>query len=289
LASSGSSGMKPMWLVTALMPFAGGVVVVTVLVNLLQSRGAMSLKPIQPNFAKMNPTAGLQRMFNLDSVVNLVKSLVKLVALGSVTWMVLRGNWAEMVSLCETGPAAILAVLRSLGLRLVFLTGLSFLAIAGADYAWQVFRMEKKLRMTKQEVMLEHKESEGDPQIKGRIRQLQRQRARQRMLQAVPRADVVITNPTHVAVALQYDPDVAAAPLVVAMGERKLAERIKQIARDAGVPLVENKPIARALLATCSVGRPIPPGLYGAVAEILAFVYRLRNPRYGRDAGKVVA
>ncbi len=276
-------------LVAALMPFAGGVVLVTVFVNLLQSRGAMSLKPIQPNFAKLNPTAGLQRLFNLDSVVNLLKSTIKLVALGTVTLVVLRGNWTEMVSLCETGPGAILVVLRTLGLRLVFLTGLAFLVIALADYAYQLFRMEQKLRMTKQEVTLEHKESEGDPQIKGRIRQMQRQRARQRMLQAVPRADVVITNPTHVAVALQYDPDVAAAPLVLAMGERKLAERIKQLARDAGVPLVENKPVARALLATCVVGKSIPPALYGAVAEILAFVYRLRNPRYGRDAGRISA
>ena len=136
----------------------------------------------------------------------------------------------------------------------------------------------------KQVVTLEHKESEGDPQIKGRIRQLQRQRARQRMLQAVPHADVVITNPTHVAVALQYDPDISPAPIVLALGERKLAERIKQIAREKGIPLVENKPVARALLATCVVGKPIPPGLYTAVAEILAFVYRLRNPQYGRDA-----
>jgi len=294
-------------LVAALGPFFAGVAGVTIAVNLFQSRAAMSFSPLQPNFSRLSPVAGFKRLLGLDSVVNLLKSLLKLAALGTVTWLVLRRSWPELVSLADTGPAAVLAVMRTLGFRLVFLTGLAFLIVAIADYAWQVVRHEKNLRMSKQEVILEHKEAEGDPRVKGRIRQIQRQRVRQRMLQAVPRADVVVTNPTHVAVALRwapeefgpggsdarapvavalvYDPDTSQAPLVVAMGERKLAERIKQIAREAGVPLVENKPIARALLATCAIGKPIPPALYAAVAEILAFVYRLRNPRYRGDAG----
>ncbi|HTR97197.1 MAG TPA: flagellar biosynthesis protein FlhB [Candidatus Acidoferrales bacterium] len=272
-------------LVAALGPFFAGVAGVTIAVNLFQSRAAMSFSPLQPNFSRLSPVAGFKRLLGLDSVVNLLKSLLKLAALGTVTWLVLRRSWPELVSLADTGPAAVLAVMRTLGFRLVFLTGLAFLIVAIADYAWQVVRHEKNLRMSKQEVILEHKEAEGDPRVKGRIRQIQRQRVRQRMLQAVPRADVVVTNPTHVAVALVYDPDTSQAPLVVAMGERKLAERIKQIAREAGVPLVENKPIARALLATCAIGKPIPPALYAAVAEILAFVYRLRNPRYRGDAG----
>jgi flagellar biosynthetic protein FlhB len=271
-------------LMGALLPFFGGVAVITIAVNLAQSRGAMSWTPVKPNFGKLNPAAGLKRLVSLDAVVNAVKSILKLAVLGLVTWSVLHTAWPELMSLAETGPSAVMAVVKTLGLRLVFLTGMSFLVIALADYFYQVIKLEKSLKMSKQEVTLEHKESEGDPQIKGRIRQLQRQRARQRMLQAVPRADVVITNPTHVAVALQYDPDVSPAPIVLALGERKLAERIKQIAREKGIPLVENKPVARALLATCVVGKPIPPGLYTAVAEILAFVYRLRNPQYGRDA-----
>ena len=146
--------------------------------------------------------------------------------------------------------------------------------------------------MSKQEVMLENKETEGDPQVKGRIRQIQRQRARARMMAAVPTADVVVTNPTHVAVALRYDPEQAGAPIVVAMGERKLAERIKAIAKSAGVPCVENRPVARALLATSKVGKPIAPAMYAAVAEILAWVYRQRaagllRPR--RDAARAAA
>ncbi len=271
-------------LVTALLPFVTGVVVVTVVVNLVQSRGAVSWKAIEPKLDKLNPTAGFKRLWSLDAVINLLKSLAKLAVLGVVTWTVLKANWPQLVSLAETGPSAVLAVMRALGLKLVLTTGVAFLVIAVGDYAWQVVRLERSLKMTKQEVMLEHKETEGDPHVKGRIKAMQRERARQRMFQAVPRADVVITNPTHVAVALQYDPDLSPAPIVLAMGERKVAERIKRLAREAGVPLVENKPVARALLATCAVGKPIPPALYAAVAEILAYVYRLRNPRYGRDA-----
>ena len=271
-------------LVTALLPFFGGVAAITIAVNLAQSRGAVSWTPLKPNFGKLSPAAGLKRLVSLDALVNALKSILKLTVLGLVTWLVLRRGWPELISLAETGPAAVMAVTKTLGLRLVFMTGMSFMVIALADYVYQVVKLEKSLKMSKQEIVLENKESEGDPQIKGRIRQMQRQRARQRMLQAVPRADVVITNPTHVAVALQYDPEVSPAPIVLALGERKLAERIKQIAKEAGVPLIENKPVARALLATCVAGKPIPPGLYTAVAEILAFVYRLRNPQYGRDA-----
>jgi len=276
-------------LVLALLPFLLGIVALTVFVNLWQSRGVMSLKPLEPKLSKLNPAAGLKRLLSLDSVMNLVKSLLKLAALGTFSYLTLSRAWPELVGLSETGPATIMTVIRALGLRLVFMTGLAFLVVAVADYAWQLYRHEQSLKMSKQEVMLEHKETEGDPQIKGRIKGLQRQRARQRMLQSVHRADVVVTNPTHVAVALRYDPAEAGAPVVLAMGERKLAERIKQIARDAKVPLVENKPVARALLATCVVGRPIPPALYTAVAEILAFVYRIRNPRYEREGAREVA
>lgn len=276
-------------LVQALAPFLAGVAAVTIFVNLVQSRGAMSLKAIEPKFSKLSPAAGFKRLFSLDAVMNLAKSMVKLALLGAVTWFVFRRAWPDLVGLADTGPATVLMAMRTLGLKLVFLTGLAFLVVALGDYGWQLWRTEESLKMSKQEVMLEHKESEGDPQVKGRIRQIQRQRARARMMAAVPTADVVVTNPTHVAVALRYDPEEAGAPIVVAMGERKLAERIKQIARDAGVPLVENKPVARALLATCRVGKAIPPALYTAVAEILAFVFRTRNPSYTRDAGRAAA
>lgn len=271
-------------LLVALAPFVIGVAVVSIGVGLAQTRGLVTFQPLQPKFSHLNPVAGVKKWMGPDGIVNLLKALLKLAALGLVTVLVLRGHWGELLSLVETGPPAVAAAARALGLRLVFVTGFAFLAVALLDYAYQMFQYERGLRMTKQEVRNEMRDTEGDPIQKGRIRSMQIQRARQRMLQAVPKADVVVTNPTHVAVAIQYDPSVAPAPVVVAMGERKLAERIKQIAKASGVPTVENKPVARALLATCKVGRTIPPALYAAVAEILAFVFRRRNPSYGRRA-----
>jgi flagellar biosynthetic protein FlhB len=276
-------------LLGALMPFAAATLAVGAFTNLVQTRGAMSLTPVTPKLTNLDPTKGLQRMFSPDSLVTLLKSILKLTALSLVTYTVIRGAWPELMSLADTGPGVISVVMRTLGYKLVLMTGLGFLILAGADFGWQMVRHEQSLKMTKQEVVMENKESEGDPQMKGRIRQMQRQRARQRMFQAVPSADVVITNPTHVAVALRYDPEVASAPIVVAMGERKLAERIKQLARESNVPMVENRPVARALLATCVIGKPIPPALYAAVAEILAFVYRQRAPRYLDGSNAVAA
>lgn len=258
-------------LMTALAPFVAGVAAVSIGIGLVQSRGVLSWTPVSPKLSNLNPVAGAKKWMSPDGVINLVKAILKLVALGLVTVNVLKGHWGELLSLVDMGAPAIMAVTRSLGLRLVFVTGFAFLLIALLDYTWQLFQYERGLRMTKQEVRTEHRDTEGDPIVKSRIRSMQLQRARQRMLQAVPKADVVITNPTHVAVAIQYDPEQSPAPIVVAMGERKLAERIRKIARDNGVPTIENKPVARALLATCRVGRAIPPVLYAAVAEILAF------------------
>ena len=263
--------------VIALLPFALVVLAAVTLVNVLQVRGVLTTKPLLPKLDRLNPVAGLKRLFSLDAVFNLLKSAVKLIVLGVVTWMVLSGALPQLAALGDGGPAGTAAVIRSLAFRLATLTGLAFLAVALADYVFQVFRIEKSLKMSRQEVVRENRETEGDPMVKARILSIMRSRARQRMLQQVPRADVVVVNPTEIAVALRYDPESAAAPVVVAMGRRKLAERIREIARKASVPILENKPVARALIATAVVGKPIPPALYAAVAEILAFVYRQRG------------
>lgn len=263
-------------LMLALAPFAIGVTAVTLLVQFAQTRGLFTLQPLTPKLSHLNPMSGIKRIVGMDGVVNLLKAVIKTAALGAVTFVVLRQSWPELMSLAEQGAPAIAAVMGLLTLKLTLITGLAFAVVALADYAYQWYKLEKQLKMSKQQVKHEGRESDGDPHIKARIRSMQRQLARQRMLQAVPSADVVITNPTHIAVALRYDPAEGAAPIVVAMGERKLAERIKAIARAAGVPMVENKPVARALLATSAIGHPIPPALYAAVAEILAFVYRRR-------------
>jgi flagellar biosynthetic protein FlhB len=279
-------------LLLALLPFALGVMGASLAAGLAQTRGMVSWGPVKPKLSHLNPLQGIKRIFSADAVMNLVKALLKLIVLAWVSWAVIARSWPELLVLPDVDVLGTAEVARALALRLAFVTGLAFLVLALADFAWQWWRHQKSMRMTRQEVALEYRETEGDPTMKGRIRQMQRQRARERMMHAVPTADVVVTNPTHVAVALRYDVDESPAPLVVAMGERKLAERIKAIAKDAGVPCVENVPVARALLAAGTVGKPIPPALYAAVAEILAWVYRQRaagllRPR--RDAGRAAA
>jgi flagellar biosynthetic protein FlhB len=264
-------------LVLALLPCLAGLTAVVTLVNVVQARGVLTWAPVSPRLSHLDPLAGVRRIVSLAGAFNLVKAMAKLAVLGAVTWFVLVRAWPEILSLAGNGPEGVSRVLVALLLRLALTAGLAFLLLAGVDYAFQWTRLEKQLLMTRQEVMREQRETEGDPIIKGRILTIARARARRRMLQAVPTADVVVVNPVHVAVALRYDTDVALAPVVVAMGERKLAERIKAIALKAGVPIVENRPVARALLATAVVGRAIPPALYAAIAEILAWVYRTRG------------
>jgi flagellar biosynthesis protein FlhB len=268
-------------LVLALLPVVGGVAVLVLGVNLAQTRGLLTFKPIEPKLGGMDPLKGLQRMVSPEAWFNLIKSIAKIAVLAIVTALTVRRAWPELVSLAETGPASIAAVLRDLAMHLVIVVGLSFLALALVDYAFVRWRHRQSLKMTRQEIVYEHRDTEGDPIVKARQRSLAQQKARQRMLQAVPKADVVVVNPTHVAVALRYDPSEAPAPIVVAKGERKLAERIKALALQSRVPVVENRPVARALLATAKVGRMIPPALYAAVAEILAFVYRQRAAEAG--------
>ncbi len=260
--------------VMALLPFGLAVAGTATLVNLAQTRGVVSWTPLAPKLSHLSPAQNLKRLLGPDAAVALGKSLVKLAALGFVAAMVLSHAWPQLVSLAAMGPAATAQMIRELTVRLGLMTGLAFLAVALVDFGYQRLRYEKSLRMTRQEIVLEHRDIEGDPIVKGRILSIMRARARRRMLQQVPKADVVIVNPTEIAIALCYDLGLAPAPVVVAMGERKLAERIKAIARAAGVTIIENRPVARALLATATVGKPIPPALYAAVAEILAFVYK---------------
>ncbi len=270
-------------LVSALLPFSVGVAGMTVAVGLVQTRGLFAPSLLQPKWNRVDPLAGLRRLWTFDSVITLLKSVLKIAALGLLTYWVIAGSWRELTSLSDTSVSDLALVLRALVVRLAVITGLAFAVIAGADYAYQWHRTEKQLRMTRQEIIEEHRESEGDPRVKARILSLARARARRRMLQAVPTADVVVVNPTRIAVALKYDTGVAPAPMIVAMGQRKLAQRIRDVAREHNVPIIENRPVARALLATAKVGQMIPPALYAAIAEILAFVYRQRGGLPGLD------
>jgi flagellar biosynthetic protein FlhB len=264
-------------LLLAVAPFALAVAVVALAVGLVQGRGVLSAARVTPKLENLNPLRGLGRIVSLQGGFTLLKSMLKLAVLGIVTWKTLQNAWPELTALSAVNPAVMVAVLESLAFKLALHVGAAFLLLAATDYGFQVFQYEKSLRMTKQEVKQEARETEGDPLIKSRIRSLGRQMARKRMLRDVAKADVVITNPTHIAVALKYDPLRAGAPIVLAMGERKVAERIKALAAKAGVPMVENRPLARALLASAKVGQQIPAALYAAVAEVLAYVYKRRG------------
>lgn len=262
------------YMLAAYVPFAVGVAAIALLVNAVQAQGVLSAKPMQPKWSNISPLAGLKRIVSIQGLFTLAKSLVKLVVLAALVYLLLRRAWPELTSLPLHEPAGVLTVLRRVLLRLVVATGFALLLLAIADYTFQRFQYVRNLRMTRQEVQRERKDTEGDPLIKSRVRTIQRALSRQRMLRDVETADVVVTNPTHLAVALKYDIATGTAPIVVAMGQRKLAERIKQIATQAGVSMIENRPLAQALLSTATVGRPIPPALYTAVAEIIAFVFQ---------------
>ena len=262
---------------TAMLPFLAAVMVPVLVMNVIQARGVLSLTPITPQFSRISPVAGLGRRLSVQSLFTLGKSLVKLGVIGWVTWLALSRAWPELTALIGAQAPAVLATTRSVSIRLVLFAVGAFAAVAVADYLFEVWRHQKGLKMTRREIFDEMRESEGDPMLKSRRRSLAQSFARRRMLQQVKSADVVIVNPTEIAVAIRYDGRKSIAPVVVAMGQRKLAERIRAIAREAGVPIVRNVPVARALLAGARVGQPIPPALYAAVAEVLAFVYRVRG------------
>lgn len=264
-------------LLLGIAPLAIGLVALGLLSGLTQARGVVSGAPLQPKLEHLNPLKGLGRLLGAQAPFTLFKSIAKLTVLALVAWSALRHEWPRLTALTDNDVIAIAGVLKSLTIRLALSTGIAFLALAALDYGFQVWQHEKSLRMTRQEVIQEHKEHEGNPMVKSRFRSLANAMRRKRMLRDVVKADVVVTNPTHIAVALRYDPLTAPAPIVLAMGERLMAERIKAIARDAGIATIENRPLARALLATGTVGKMIPLELYTAVAELLAIVYRRRS------------
>ncbi len=261
----------------ALAPLLLALAAPLLLVGALQARGVLSWQPVTPDLSRISPLKGFKRLLGIEGWFNLLKALVKVAVLGAITWGALTAMWPLIIGLVGADAGPVLALTRRASLRIAILTGLAFLALAIIDYLFVAWRHSQQLMMSREEVVREHRESEGDPLLKSRMRSLGQQLVRRRMLSRVSEADVVIVNPTHVAVAIKYDAHEAAAPIVLAMGQRKLAERIREIARKSDIPVVRNVAVARALLASARVGQPIPPALYAAVAEILAFVYRSRG------------
>ena len=232
---------------------------------------------LQPKGSKLNPSNGLKRIFSWKGVVDLLKSVVKVAGVGGIVYLIMSQDLPSILQLPLLGLRDAFGGTWRILEKIVWSVGGALLLLALLDFIYQRWQHTEDLKMTKQEVKDESKDVEGDPQIRSRRLSLQRERARQRMLQAVPKADVVITNPTHVAVALRYETGKMDAPVVVAKGAGFVADKIKQIARHAGVPIIENRSLARGLYKAVKIGQEVPSGLYQAAAEVLAYVYRLRH------------
>ena len=260
----------------ALSGFLAAMAGTALVVGAAQARGTFTLQPLTPKFSRINPGENYKRVVGVQGVVEGAKSVLKLVVVGWAVYHALQAAWPDVTALGEQSPRALVEVVRRHGVRLLTDAGLAALLLAAADYGFQLWKHERDLRMTKEEVKQESKSQDGDPMVKQRMRALGRQRARQQMMKNVPKADVVVVNPVHIAVALKYDPAVAPAPYVLAVGRRKVAERIKEMAFAAQVPVVENIPLARALVGSVKVGMVVPAELYLAVAEVLAYVMRQR-------------
>ena len=273
--------------VMLILPFMVIITVAGLLTNLLQTRFLFSLKALKPGLDKINPIQGVKKLFSLRSFVELLKSIFKMILIAYPAYIVIRGEYAMLSVLADLDPRDIGAYALTIMLRILLYTTAIFTVLAFFDLLYQRYDHEKKLKMSKEEVKEEHKLREGDPLVKARVRSIQREVSRRRMISAVKEADVVVTNPTHLAVALEYSRDKMGAPRVVAKGAGFLAERIKEIARSNSIPILERKPLARLLYKTVDVGREIPEELYKAIAEILAYVYRIKHrslvPQTGRS------
>ncbi|MDY6272300.1 MAG: flagellar biosynthesis protein FlhB [Selenomonadaceae bacterium] len=270
-------GMGVIFVKTA-MPIMLAVMVVGLAVNFFQVGLNVSTDKIQPKFDNLNPINGVGRMFSKRSLVELVKSVLKIVVIGFFIYNYLKDEIFTMPQFIFYDLGTSLAKMSEIIFTLAFqVIGVIFV-LAVLDFGYQKWQTTQDLKMTKQEVKDEFKQTEGDPQIKGKIRQKQRQMAMSRMMQEVPKADVIVTNPTHFAVALKYEKGMT-APVVVAKGADFVAQKIKSVGRENDVPLVENRPLARALYASTEVGDSVPRELYQSVAEVLAYVYRLKHRR----------
>ncbi|HYG60507.1 MAG TPA: flagellar biosynthesis protein FlhB [Symbiobacteriaceae bacterium] len=265
------------------LPLAAAILAVGVSLTLLQTRFLVSTKQITPDFNRMNPVSGFTRLFSLRSVVDLFKALLKLGVVGFIAYSNMSDLLPQAPSLMSQPVALGVSHIAGRAVSVLQSVGFGIIAIGVLDYGYNYWEFQKSVRMTKQEVKQEHKDQEGKPEVKQKQRQRAREMARRRKaIKEVPTADVVITNPTHFAIAIKYDAGKDSAPRVVAKGVDLLAQRIKVLARQHEVPTVENRPLARSLYATVEIGKVVPPELYQAVAEVLAFVYNTRRDQRRR-------
>ena len=259
-------------------PFLVLIMLAGLMSNIIQIGGLhFSSHPLMPKFSKLSPLKGFGRIFSKNSVMELFKSLFKVGIISVISYYVMKSHWQEIPPLMGFGVGQILSFMGFVALEIIYNVLLVMIFLSLLDFAFQKFTYMENLRMTKQEIKEESKETDGNPQIKQRIRTVQMEMARKRMMSAVPEADVIVTNPTHISIAIKYDTLNYAAPVVVAKGVGPIAMRIREIAKENNIPLVEDKPLARTLNKTVQVGQVIPASLYKAVAEILAYVYKLKH------------
>ncbi|MGL4736964.1 MAG: flagellar biosynthesis protein FlhB [Cellulosilyticaceae bacterium] len=258
----------PLWVIL----FMGAL-----LVSLIQVGYKPTFKPLAPKFSKMNPLKGLKKIVSKDMLMELLKSMGKVIFLGAIFLSVIQEAVPIFFKFPRLTSTQIVANIGTTVNKIGMSVGGAFLFLAVLDYAYQKYKFEDSIKMTKQEIKDEYKQSEGDPQIKGKIRQKMREMSMKRMMQAIPEADVIITNPTHFAIAISYNDRKNMAPIVVAKGVDHMAQKIKEKAKEHHIEIVENKPLARALYYTVDIDQEIPPELYNAVAEVLAFVYGLKK------------
>ena len=260
-----------------MLPFLLFGFAVAFLVSIVQVGWTVSAKPMKPELSKFNPINGFKRMFSKDSVFEQVKSIIKVAIIIYIAYTAIRDNESKLFVLYDISLKQAVGLVGNLVLDVGLKISLVYLVIGIADFAYQKFKFKDDMKMTKQEVKDEYKNTEGDPQIKGRQRRKMQEVSQKRMMQDVPKADVVITNPTHYAVAVQYDAETSPAPIVIAKGADYVAQKIKEVAKDNHIEIVENKPLARMLYANVDIGAQIPPELYQAVAEVLVLVYKAQN------------
>ncbi|RAK63707.1 flagellar biosynthesis protein FlhB [Phenylobacterium kunshanense] len=270
---------------------AGGPALIAVMAAAAISGSAASLvqtglkftpDKLKPELSKISPKKGFERIYGPDGLMQFAKSLVKIAMTAVLAWWVLKPFWNQLFELSAMEPGAMLPFALEILKRLVFAVAALILVVAGADWLWQRQRFMVRMRMTKEEVKEDYKNSEGDPHVKARQKQIRIERARRRMMQAVPEATVVVMNPTHYAVALKYEEGAAAAPVCVAKGLDSLALKIRAVAEEAGVPVIEDPPLARALYAAVDIDDMIPPAHYEAVAKIIGFILGQANRRRAR-------
>ncbi|MFT9494993.1 flagellar biosynthesis protein FlhB [Anaerosolibacter sp.] len=263
--------------VKVVIPVLGCAFIVGLLSSYMQVGFLFTTKSLSFKLDRLNPINGFKKIFSKKSIVEFLKSLAKIAIVGYVTFSYVLSQSKNVVNILDMEISSIIGFLGKATINVAFRAAIVLIILAVLDYFYQKWEYENELKMSKQEIKEEYKQTEGDPQIKSKIKEKQRQMAMRRMMQDVPKADVIITNPTHFAVAVRYDQEQDNAPIVLAKGQDLIARNIRELAENHEVPIIENKPLARALYSTVEIGEYIPPDLYQAVAEVLAYVYKLKN------------